>query len=138
MACCESMSLDSMLSPFDPVVTAVKEALKAALSLPTARFSENIWILTDELEVARLLFQCPICSSQVVFQQIQSLSAPGSHASLPGKSRLTGSQAALAYWATIWPTTLPRRGFQNPRLYLVGTFLLIPRKTASKQKYRRL
>ncbi|CAD6504885.1 BgTH12-00386, partial [Blumeria graminis f. sp. triticale] len=38
----ESLSLDSTLSPFDTEVTAVKEALKAALSLPTARFSENI------------------------------------------------------------------------------------------------
>ena len=52
----ESLSLDSTLSPFDTEVTAVKEALKAALYLPTARFSENIWILTDNLEVARLLF----------------------------------------------------------------------------------
>ncbi|VDB85977.1 Bgt-50643 [Blumeria graminis f. sp. tritici] len=52
----ESLSLDSTLSPFDTEVTAVKEAPEAALSLPTARFSENIWILTDNLEVARLLF----------------------------------------------------------------------------------
>ncbi|CAD6500467.1 BgTH12-07643, partial [Blumeria graminis f. sp. triticale] len=70
----ESLSLDSTLSPFDTEVNAVKEALKAALSLPTAHFSENIWILTDNLEVARLLFRSPICSSQVVFQQIQALS----------------------------------------------------------------
>ncbi|CAD6506160.1 BgTH12-07090 [Blumeria graminis f. sp. triticale] len=62
----ESLSLDSMLSPLDMEVTAVKEALKAALSLPTARFSENIWILIDNLEVTRLLSQSPICSSQGV------------------------------------------------------------------------
>ncbi|VDB92793.1 Bgt-51057 [Blumeria graminis f. sp. tritici] len=38
----ESLSLASTLSPFETEVTPVKKALKAALSLPTARFSENI------------------------------------------------------------------------------------------------
>ncbi|VDB89553.1 Bgt-50286 [Blumeria graminis f. sp. tritici] len=70
----ESLSLDSTLSYFDTEVTAVKEALKAALSLSIASFSDNIWILTDNLEVASLLFESPISSSQVVFQQIQAIS----------------------------------------------------------------
>ncbi|VDB94770.1 Bgt-51891 [Blumeria graminis f. sp. tritici] len=91
----ESLSLDSTLSPFDTEVTAVKEALKASLSLPTARFSENIWILTDNLEVARLLFQSPICSSQVVFQQIQALSQDW-----PLRTRLSHipPRKVKAYW----------------------------------------
>ena len=62
----ESLFLDSTLLPFDTEVTSEKEALKAALYLPTARFSENLWILTDNFKVACLLFQSPIYSLQVV------------------------------------------------------------------------
>lgn len=59
--------LSPKLSIFDAEVTAAAIAIEEALNLPTARFSNDLWILLDNQDVARLLLQKPTRSSQIKF-----------------------------------------------------------------------
>ncbi|KAI1005293.1 hypothetical protein K3495_g2924, partial [Podosphaera aphanis] len=59
--------LSPTLEIFDAEATAVLHALELTLTLPSTRFANNLWILTDNLEVARRLLSSPVCSSQKLF-----------------------------------------------------------------------
>lgn len=65
----KSNPLDNNVTAFDAEVIAVTSAVKLAILQPTARFSNNLWIFLDNLEVARRLYFTPIYSSQDAFTQ---------------------------------------------------------------------
>lgn len=54
-------------------VTAALEGLKAVLASTQATFTHKLYILLDNLEVARQLQGSPTCSSQETFQAFKEL-----------------------------------------------------------------
>lgn len=76
-------------------MTTAVEAVKEALSLPTARFANNLWILLDNLEAARLLLHTPVCSSQLTFTQFIEQASK-----LPTRSHLSHTipRKVMVYW----------------------------------------
>ena len=54
---------------FDAEATTALAALEEALLVPSARFANDLWLLLDNQEVARLLLTNPACSSQEIFIQ---------------------------------------------------------------------
>lgn len=63
----KSFPLNPYLSVFDAEAAAAVVGLEEALKLPTSRFSNDMWILLDNQNVARYLLQTPVCSSQNEF-----------------------------------------------------------------------
>ena len=69
----KSIPLNPELTAFDAEVMAATSAIKLAIPLSTARFSNNLWILLDNLDVARRLLTTPVCSSQGAFIQFAKI-----------------------------------------------------------------
>ena len=75
--------LSSTLSIFDAEIHAAVSAIETALTLPSIRYSNDLWIILDNQDVARQLLKIPVCSSQDKFIQFSHLAE-----SWPGRSRL--------------------------------------------------
>lgn len=87
--------LSPSLSAFDAEVYAAVAGLETALELPSSRFSNNLWILLDSLDVARRLLSIPIYSSQSRFTQFLKKASEW-----PNRSRLphTISGKVIVHW----------------------------------------
>lgn len=70
-----SVPLSPTLRVFDAEIHAAVAALQAALSLQSTRYSNNFWIILDNLDVARQLLKINECSSQEKFIQFASLAS---------------------------------------------------------------
>lgn len=70
-----STPLSPSLSIFDAEIHAAVFALETALSISTTRYSNNLWIILDNQDVARQLLKTPACSSQDKFIQFASLAS---------------------------------------------------------------
>lgn len=70
-----SIPLSPTLSIFDAEIQAASSAIEFALSLSSTRFSNDLWIILDNQEVARQLLKTPVCSSQDKFVQFASLAS---------------------------------------------------------------
>lgn len=53
-------------SIYDAEASAALAALEEALNIPTSRFSNDLWTLLDNQNVARNLLQTAVCSSQKI------------------------------------------------------------------------
>ncbi|KAI1004251.1 hypothetical protein K3495_g3960 [Podosphaera aphanis] len=51
---------------------AVLTALETAIDLPSVRFANNLWVLLDNLDLARQPLSIPTCSSQELFSRFAS------------------------------------------------------------------
>ncbi|POS81949.1 hypothetical protein EPUL_006497, partial [Erysiphe pulchra] len=69
----KDISLSPTLSTFDAEVIIATKAIEEALLLPTIRFSNVIWLLIDNQEVARKLLRTPLCSFQKLLKKIRVL-----------------------------------------------------------------
>ncbi|KAI0997128.1 hypothetical protein K3495_g11059 [Podosphaera aphanis] len=61
------LPLSPTLEVFDAEAFTALHTVELALSLPSARFANNLWVFLDHLDVARLLLSTPLCSCQEAF-----------------------------------------------------------------------
>ena len=57
---------------FDAEAAAALAGIGAAVTLPTARFASDLWLFTDNLEVAKRLLAEPTGQSQQTFESVIS------------------------------------------------------------------
>ncbi|KAI1005071.1 hypothetical protein K3495_g3142 [Podosphaera aphanis] len=73
--CAKSFPLGKHKESYDAEIRAAQQGIHAAVALPSARFSNNLWIFIDNEEVARkILTNTPTTSSQQAF--LEALEAP--------------------------------------------------------------
>ncbi|KAI1005027.1 hypothetical protein K3495_g3185 [Podosphaera aphanis] len=66
------IALSPSFETFDAEAAAVLTALETAIDIPSVRFANNLWVLLDNLDVARQLLSIPTCSSQELFSRFAS------------------------------------------------------------------
>lgn len=69
----KSILLSPALSTFDAEVAMAATAMTEVLEISTARFSNDLWLLLDNKELARKPLQILSCSSQSIFSKVSSL-----------------------------------------------------------------
>ncbi|KAI1005056.1 hypothetical protein K3495_g3165 [Podosphaera aphanis] len=73
--CAKVFPLGKHKEPYDAEIRAAQQGIHAAVAVPSARFSNNLWIFIDNEEVPRkILTNTPATSSQQAF--LEALEAP--------------------------------------------------------------
>ncbi|KAI0997798.1 hypothetical protein K3495_g10391 [Podosphaera aphanis] len=110
LICQKRIPLSPSLEIFDAEAVAALTALEIAVDLPSARFASNLWVLLDNLDVARQLLSTPTCSSQEIISRFASKAREWPHRSrlphvlpggvkvhwIPGHSGIPGNTLADA------------------------------------------